>query len=141
MRQYDTRTGLEVMDRRACLALLAGEEVGRVGLLEGAGPLILPTNYALDGEDIIIRTFSGTKLDLAHGSPVCFEVDSFDRESRSGWSVVVRGRLEVVSPREQERWDRVHDLVDPWAQGDHPHVLAIVSNTITGRKVAPGSQS
>lgn len=141
MRQYDTRTGLEVLDRKACMKLLAGDEVGRIGLIEGSGPLILPINYALDGEEIIFRTSEGTKLDLAHGSAVCFEVDEFDREERSGWSVVVRGRLEEVTPRERERWERVSDLAHSWADGEFPHVVAIVPDTVSGRRVrGPGDR-
>jgi nitroimidazol reductase NimA-like FMN-containing flavoprotein (pyridoxamine 5'-phosphate oxidase superfamily) len=138
MTRYDSRTGVEVIDRKECLALLAGEVVGRVGILEGTGPLVLPVNYGLRGDQVVFRTGPGSKLAAGHGSQACFEVDSFDRPTRSGWSVVVRGRLEEVS-----EWDRtladVIDLADPWlGKDDRPHVIRLVPTIISGRRVRPG---
>lgn len=135
MRQFDNRTGIEVIDRAACLRLLGGDHVGRLGITEGASPLILPVNYALDGEHIVFRTAPGTKLDLANRTPACFEIDHFDRDARTGWSVVVRGLLEEVTEHEQDRWQRIQALPDPWAEGEKAHVLALVPTTITGRRV------
>lgn len=136
MHQRDTRTGLEVIDRKACLELLAQEELGRLGLIEGGAPLVLPINYALDGDQVVFRTAPGTKLDLAHGHPACFEIDDYDRTARTGWSVVVRGHLQEITPVEKARWERVQDLPDPWAEGPKAHVLAVVPESITGRRVS-----
>jgi nitroimidazol reductase NimA-like FMN-containing flavoprotein (pyridoxamine 5'-phosphate oxidase superfamily) len=134
---YDPRTQVEVIDRRECLALLEGEVLGRLGVLDGGSPLVLPMNYALHGDEVIFRTGPGTKLDAARGRPACFEIDGFDRQGRSGWSVVVRGRLEEVTRYDSALLEVVADLAEPWMQAPRPNVLRLVPTTITGRRIAP----
>ena len=135
MVNVDRRTGIEVLDRDQCLELLAADDFGRIGLEEGGHPLILPINYAMDGEDVVFRTAEGTKLDAAR-QPACFEIDEHDSEARTGWSVVVRGRLEEVTPaHHRELFDRVADLAKPWAEGEKPHVLRLVAESIQGRRI------
>ena len=80
MKMIDNRSGFEVLDRRECLRLLAGEDVGRVGVVEAGSPLVLPVNFGMDGDIIVFRTGPGTKLSEARGHPACFEVDHFDPE-------------------------------------------------------------
>ena len=136
MVNVDRRTGIEVLDRDQCLELLAADDFGRIGLEEGGHPLILPINYAMDGEDVVFRTAEGTKLDAAR-QPACFEIDEHDSEARTGWSVVVRGRLEEVTPaHDRALFDRVADLAKPWAEGEKPHVLRLVAESIQGRRIS-----
>ena len=59
--------------------------------------MIFPVNYAIDGEAILIRTEPGTKLPAADYANVTFEVDDVDRQTRSGWSVLVREVAEEVT--------------------------------------------
>jgi nitroimidazol reductase NimA-like FMN-containing flavoprotein (pyridoxamine 5'-phosphate oxidase superfamily) len=141
MHQVDNRTGIEVIDRAGCLRLLAETPVGRIGLVEGGAPLVLPVNYALAGESIVFRTAPGTKLDAAHRAPACFEIDHFEPEHRSGWSVLVRGHLVEVDEHDHERWAEVAALPDPWAEGPKEHVLCLEPHTITGRRVPPRTPS
>lgn len=138
MRSVDARTGLAWLEREECLALLAADEVGRLAVVAGGIPFIFPVNYQLDGEAIVFRTDAGTKL--AHGprGPVCFEIDSFDRATRTGWSVVVVGRLEEVLAYDGPTMARVRDLaVDPWAGGEKSHWMRLVPRRISGRRVGP----
>lgn len=132
----DARTGLEILDRWECLELLGAGEVGRIGILEGGAPLVLPVNYALDGEDIIVRSDEGSKVDAARGGSACFEIDGTDGDRRSGWSVVVRGRLEVVTRMDPTLRVRIAELADPWI-GSRSHVLRLRSEAISGRRVGP----
>ncbi len=126
MALVDRRTGIEIIDRNQCLRLLAAETLGRVGVLDGGHPLILPVNYALDGDQVVFRTGEGTKLDALRG-PACFEIDHHDAETRTGWSVVVRGRLEPATADQK-------DLAQPWAvEGDH--ALRIMPASIRGRRI------
>ena len=75
----DGRTGIEVIDRDECLALLAAESVGRIAVIAGAEPVIFPVNYAMDGETIVFRTAVGSKFAAAvRGTRVSFEIDRFD---------------------------------------------------------------
>ena len=131
----DARTGIEMMDRDHCLRLLATDEVGRLAVVSGGAPVILPVNYAMDGEAVVLRTAAGTKLDAA-GTPACFEIDAFDRSTRHGWSVVVSGRLEEVDAYAARDLARLQALdVSPWARGARDHVLRLVPSRITGRRV------
>jgi nitroimidazol reductase NimA-like FMN-containing flavoprotein (pyridoxamine 5'-phosphate oxidase superfamily) len=136
VKYVDARTGIEVLDREECLALLAQDVIGRLAVISGIGPVIFPVNYALDGDVVVFRTAPGTKLDAGPRAPASFEIDSFDRETRSGWSVVVVGRLEEATPFDAAVLERVQNLpVEPWAQGDKPHWVRLVPTRITGRRV------
>lgn len=133
----DNRTGIEIIERRECLALLAADDFGRIGILEGASPLILPVNYALDGEAIIFRSGEGSKLAAARRTAACFEIDGHDSARHEGWSVVARGRLEEVTPYEGPALERLAALPHPWADGDRGHVLRMVIASVQGRRVRP----
>jgi len=135
MRARDARTGIEMLDRDHCLRLLANDEVGRLAVISGGAPVILPVNYAMDGEAVVVRTAAGTKLD-AVATPACFEIDAFDRSTRHGWSVVVSGRLEEVDGYASRDLARLRSLgVSPWAEGERDHFLRLVPSRITGRRV------
>jgi nitroimidazol reductase NimA-like FMN-containing flavoprotein (pyridoxamine 5'-phosphate oxidase superfamily) len=136
MRFVDSRTGIEVLERRECLELLAGDVIGRVAVLSGGAPVVFPVNYALDGEAVVFRTAPGTKLAASGRGPASFEIDCFDREARSGWSVVVVGRLEEATAYDGALLDRVSHLpVEPWADGEKAYWMRLVPTRITGRRV------
>lgn len=129
---FRDRPGLEVLDRGACLRLLAGAGVGRIGLSMDALPVVLPVNYVLDADRILIRTGSGTKLNAAlRNAVVCFEVDDLHPEERSGWSVLVTGTAQQLTGAEAEA---AMAALDPWSPaGDH--VMAIPIQLVSGRRV------
>jgi nitroimidazol reductase NimA-like FMN-containing flavoprotein (pyridoxamine 5'-phosphate oxidase superfamily) len=131
------------LDEADCWRLLATQPVGRIAVMVGHYPLVFPVNYTLDGRNILFRTGAGTKLWAFNRSNVTFEVDEIDPVHRSGWSVSVRGSAREVDLR--------HDMgiaVDPgpaatvdqnppWAPGDRSHVVRIVSDAISGRRICP----
>jgi hypothetical protein len=132
------RNGLEVLDRDECLRLLGTCTLGRVGLSSGALPMVLPVNFRLVGDRIVFRTSAGTKLDAAtRNAVVAFEVDDIDPIYHSGWSVVVTGVARDVT-------DGLGDL-DPeqlrrvarWAPGGDERVVAISTDMVSGRRLAP----
>lgn len=138
MLNRDAHSGIERIDRDACLTLLAHDVIGRLAVVDGSTPVIFPVNYLLDGEDIVFRTDPGTKLDVGPRSPACFEIDRFDRANHTGWSVVVTGRLEEVTHYDARTWDRVRGLaVEPWAGGIKDHWMRLVATSIGGRRVGP----
>jgi len=135
MRAVSRHSGIEVIDADECLRLLAEEEIGRVAVVVGATPMILPVNYALDGDAVVFRTMPGSRLDVGQGH-AAFEVDSFDKERKAGWSVLVTGHLEAVSWYQAKDMRRVQDLsVTPWASGDRNLWLRLRPSFITGRMV------
>lgn len=132
----DSRSGIEMLDENECLRLLAAEEVGRLAIIHATTPAIFPVNYVLDEGTIVFRTGVGTKLEHGQRSGVCFEIDAFDRSTRSGWSVVVTGRLEEITAFESQALAAAKDLlIDPWAGGARSHWMQVVPGRITGRRV------
>src|SRR5690349_14663880 len=126
--------GLEVLDEAQCRSLLHVQRVGRVGL-GGETPLVLPVVYALLEGDIVFRTAPGEKLIAAvMRQPVAFEIDDFDVDNRSGWSVIVTGTAsEIVHPEALEK-ARALGLV-PWAGEVRDRFVRITPETITGRRI------
>ena len=59
MRSVD-RTGIELIDRDACLELLRTRSVGRLGIVVAGQPLILPVNYSVLDETIVFRSAPGS---------------------------------------------------------------------------------
>jgi nitroimidazol reductase NimA-like FMN-containing flavoprotein (pyridoxamine 5'-phosphate oxidase superfamily) len=83
---------LAELDESECLTLLANEPVGRVGITVGSLPVILPVNFAVVDGFVVFQTSPGTKLRAATSNHVvAFEVDSYQPDGHSGWSVLVQG--------------------------------------------------
>ncbi len=136
MHQQAANSGIEMVDRDDCVVLLRADEIGRLAVIDGGRPVIFPVNYAMDGEDIVFRTAPGTKLEQGPRAPACFEIDGFDRTHHAGWSVVVTGRLEEVTPYNGSLFPHVRDLpVHPWADGPKDHIMRLVPASITGRRI------
>jgi nitroimidazol reductase NimA-like FMN-containing flavoprotein (pyridoxamine 5'-phosphate oxidase superfamily) len=131
---------MNVLSSDECFQLLATHEIGRVGVLAGGYPLILPVNYALDGTTVVIRTHPGTILRSAEHANVTFEVDDIDRGSRSGWSVLIRAQAEEVG--DAHRADLVERTrqtgVEPWAPGTKDSWIRLITHEISGRRIVPG---
>ncbi len=128
------RNGLEVLDRTECLRLIAASTLGRLALSSGALPIILPVNFLLDGDRILIRTSPGSKLDAAAvNSVVAFEVDDIDSLSHSGWSVSVTGLAREVT--DLDELERIHALpLAHWSHADG-HVIEISTDLVSGRRL------
>jgi nitroimidazol reductase NimA-like FMN-containing flavoprotein (pyridoxamine 5'-phosphate oxidase superfamily) len=109
--------GMDLLTPEECRALLADEEIGRVGFIDNGQTVILPVNYVFSADSVLFRTAEGSKLAMAkQGAGASFEIDGWDRESRTGWSVLVKGRAAEVT----DQWmiavcERLG--IDPWA--DH----------------------
>lgn len=128
---------IEELDQDECWAHLAEERVGRLAVSVANRPDIFPVNYLVDDGIIVVRTAPGFKLAAATlGSAVAFEVDRFDEDHRSGWSVVVHGSATEVEGVEEML--AAGDLgVDPWAGGTKNHYLRIQPDEVTGRRIPP----
>jgi len=141
MRTEDARTGLERVDERECLLLLASKDVGRLGFVRGGNPEIVPINYVLDGDAVVFATGAGSKLaGAATGASVVFEIDDINPTTRSGWSVIIHGMAYEVTKFDRTALvERVRSLpLNPWAGGDKPHLIRISPKFITGRRIGPG---
>src|SRR4051794_17427749 len=140
MRAVSRHSGIEILDTDECRRLLAQDEIGRLAVVIGATPMIFPVNYALDGDAIVVRTMPGSRLDVGQGH-AAFEVDCFDRDRKSGWSVLVTGHLQEVTWYQHKDMERVQALtVEPWAGGDRNLWLRLRPSFITGRHVGKGAE-
>ncbi|WP_205850193.1 pyridoxamine 5'-phosphate oxidase family protein [Nakamurella flava] len=130
--------GLQVLSYDDCLRHLRTARVGRVAFVADGEPVILPVNHGMDGDAVVFRSSPGSKLDAASDEmPVAFEVDNFDADRHSGWSVVVRGTARLVTDRsETQRLTRLG--VWPWAESvERRHWIRIRPFEITGRQIPP----
>ena len=128
------RNGLQVLERTECLELLASSSVGRIGLSSSALPLVLPVNFCLDGERIVLRTGAGTTLGAAsHHAVVSFEADDIDPLFHAGWSVVVTGVARPLTAEADLQRIRRLPLL-PWA-GPGDHFVAITLDRVSGRRI------
>ncbi|MEW6470871.1 MAG: pyridoxamine 5'-phosphate oxidase family protein [Actinomycetota bacterium] len=128
---------LEPLPVEECLALLATEDVGRLVVVLAGEPLVFPLNYALDGDAVVFRTATGTKLHAIARSLVAFEVDRWST-SGSGWTVTIQGwAQEVTSADAPGLRERLAALpVHPLAGGgDKHHYVRIVPCSISGSRL------
>ena len=117
--------------------LISPDGIGRLGLCTPDGPHIVPVSYVVDGASIVFRT-SGSSVagtyDWDRGRAV-FEIDQLDRDSRRGWSVVVRGHAHQVEDGEEvDRLAVLHDPM-PWVGGMRRVYVRLPWSSITGRVV------
>ena len=127
--------GLELLTEQEACALLAGGEVGRIGISMGAMPAIFPVNYRLVDGAIVFLTAPGSKLSAAaSGAVVAFEVDDYGALDRSGWSVLALGRAEIVE--DAVVVERVVATgLRPFADGTRTAIVRIDPTFVSGRRL------
>jgi nitroimidazol reductase NimA-like FMN-containing flavoprotein (pyridoxamine 5'-phosphate oxidase superfamily) len=131
--------GLEILPFDECLRLLASVPVGRVGFFADGEVVLLPVNHVIDGQDPVFRTARGSKLSAAEGQNLAaFEADHYDEQTRTGWSVLVIGRAEVVyDEAEVQRLNR--RSLHPWVTAvERPFWIRIRATSVSGRRI-PGT--
>jgi nitroimidazol reductase NimA-like FMN-containing flavoprotein (pyridoxamine 5'-phosphate oxidase superfamily) len=130
------RNGLEVLERTECLRLVGTKILGRVALTSEALPVILPVNFLLVEDQIVIRTGRGTKLDAAtRNAVVAFEVDDIDPMYHTGWSVLVTGVARDITGTADE--EALPHTPARWApeRSQDGRVIAISCDLVTGRRI------
>ena len=106
-----------------CKELLAQQTAGRVGFTAPDGPLILPRTSPV-----------GPLAELVRRTSVAFEIDGFDEETKSGWSVLIRGFAEAV-PHNYLLTSAWESGPVPWAEGIRNVFIEIKPHKISGRAV------
>ncbi|MBB5626200.1 pyridoxamine 5'-phosphate oxidase family protein [Sphaerisporangium krabiense] len=127
--------GLRVLTREECLHLFTLTPVGRIVFTDRALPSVQPVNFLLNGEDIVIRTSTGSKLAAAtRNAVVAFEADEIDVTTRTGWSVTAVGHARAVTdPAEIELLSAL-PLVR-WLPGDQDHFIVVRAEQVSGRRI------
>jgi uncharacterized protein len=130
------RHDLEVLPLAQCLALLRSRPLGRLAYLDAGAPAVVPVNHLVDGSTVVMRSLSGGKLDAAIiGHPVAFQLDDHDPSRGTGWSVLVRGRADLVE--DPEATERYESELDSWAitDPDAASWIRILPDEISGRRL------
>lgn len=126
--------GLEVLGYDECLRLAGSEPVGRVAFAQGGDIHIFPINHCVLDGLVAFRTADGAKLGAAmERSVVAFEADHYEADRQAGWSVLVKGRAELVTDSTLLARLRATGL-RPW-RVQRPEWVVIRPDTVTGRRL------
>ena len=127
---------LEILSEDECRTLLEAHDVGRVGFVIDDFPVVLPVNYAVVGQTIVVRTAPGILTAGVADQPVAFEVDGFERWNRSGWSVLAQGYGRDITDEADDRSEELRQSdIDTWAPGDRAVSLIIDIARLSGRRI------
>jgi uncharacterized protein len=129
------RPGVEWIPDHECWELLGQAGFGRLALAAVGDIDIFPVNFAVDGQDVVIRTAAGTKLlEAVMSDLVAIEADDRDADSGVAWSVVAKG-----APRMLERFDDIYQAerlgIRPWIEAvPKEHFIRVRVTRISGRR-------
>jgi transcriptional regulator with XRE-family HTH domain len=130
---------LETLTAAECRSHLAPGGIGRFLYVEDRGPVAVPVNYAMLGDDVVFRADDRiAAAGTAGDSKVSFDVDHFDDVLSEGWSVLVSGTAVILTrPQDVQAAERLG--IEPWAgQGSDTYVRLTPAET-TGRRIRAGS--
>ena len=124
---------LRELSQDECWSLLAEHQVGRISYVDGDGPVIIPINYVTGGGSIWVRTASYNQLAMHLADQLAaFEIDHVDPRTRTGWSVLVRGRAEHAAADGPVDWPDTA----PWPDPRRTMQFRIVVTEVSGRSLA-----
>ncbi|MFF2042051.1 pyridoxamine 5'-phosphate oxidase family protein [Kitasatospora sp. NPDC058170] len=134
----DREEHVETLGEAECLRLLSTVPVGRVVYTEHALPAVLPVSFqvAADGRLLLAVRRLSTTARCLDGTVVAFQADLLDPATRTGWSVLVHGRADVVRDAEQYR-RALRSGLRPWVGDPDPMFVALVPELVSGRRLFP----
>ncbi len=119
-----------------CEDLLRAGLVGRVAVCTPTGPHVVPVNYSVVDGALVLRTTPYSLLgSQVRGSMLALEVDHFDYEYQRGWSVVARGRAEMVTAAGELENIRATWNPNTWVAGARTLYLRMRWSELTGRQL------
>jgi nitroimidazol reductase NimA-like FMN-containing flavoprotein (pyridoxamine 5'-phosphate oxidase superfamily) len=120
---------LEALTIEECFDLVREQVIGRLAVCSHRGPpFVAPVSFVLDETSIVFRSNPGEKFD-AVDQHVSFQVDGFDHQHRTGWSVLLQGRIEIPDDA-----DVAHLELEPWI-GPRAFWIRLVPDVVTGRRL------
>jgi uncharacterized protein len=129
-------TSLVTLSAHECERLLRAGVFGRMVLSTPDQTEILPVNYAVMSDAILVRTAHGSLLDrYAHGARLLLEVDQVDHERWHGWSVVARGVGERTDETCLTRAERGSPGPPAWVSRDRDVWIRLRWEELSGRKL------
>ncbi|MET9611611.1 pyridoxamine 5'-phosphate oxidase family protein [Kitasatospora indigofera] len=137
----DRDNRVESLSEEECLHLLATVPVGRVVYTAHALPAVLPVAFEVtaDGRLVLALRQGVTVRRALDDTVAAFQADLLDAATRTGWSVLVHGRAQVVSdPALHDRLLRTGPR--PWedgAEAAEPMFVLIPPELVSGRRQLP----
>lgn len=122
-----------------CASLLRAGTFGRMAMTTPGGPEIVPVNYRVVVDEIVVRTGAASMLARwADQAQVSFEIDLVDYRRWVGWSVIARG-VAVVEATEPSSPDTVDPVGPrPWVGGERAALVRLRWTSLSGRKLGRG---
>lgn len=136
--QAERQMAIRDLGAEECLERMASAHIGRIAISHSALPSIIPVNFALIDRFVYFGAMSRSILAAAtERSVVAFQTDSYDIDTRSGWTVVGVGSASWVI--EDREIDAVRSHVPvPWTIGHLPeHLIKVELDSVSGHAVAP----
>jgi uncharacterized protein len=110
---------------------LRGAALGRLVTSFAGEPEIFPVNFVVQDRTVLFRTSEGTKLFSAVANRnVVFEAD--DHNVVEGWSVIVRGRAQLLKTDAEIQKAESAQLL-PWTATPKLHYVRVSPTEVTGR--------
>lgn len=123
-----------VIPEDECLVLLGCAALGRVCFPDDGGVAVRPVTFVVEDGAVFFRTAAGSKLlSAARGSRACFEVDGYEPQTGTGWSVIASGALRLVA--DVPRTERVDAALEPWMPGELIHLVGMTIEDVSGRRI------
>ncbi len=133
------RRGSVVLSEDACLRHLEGAATttgtGRIAINGARSPYVIPVNFTLIEDKIVIRLGKGFAAYSLDGKAVTFEADEVAPTRHSGWSVVVEGVARILPYEDVARLGS--NLPAPIVTVPGVRVFEISPFKVTGRAVEP----
>jgi nitroimidazol reductase NimA-like FMN-containing flavoprotein (pyridoxamine 5'-phosphate oxidase superfamily) len=128
--------GLAVLSYGECLRLAASQPVGRLAFDQDGEIEVFPVNHCVLDNTIAFRTADGSKLGASiQGSVVAFEIDDYDAGRQAGWSVLFKGRVDIVTDESVLARLRATG-VRPWSNRvPRPTWVILRPDVVTGRRL------
>ena len=92
---------IKVLSQEKSRELLRRVTLARLACIADGEPYVVPVNYIFDGEEVLIHSLPGRKINAMRANPrVCLQVDEI--EDDLGWkSVLAFGRYEEITDAEE----------------------------------------
>ena len=121
------------LDQAECWAALRADEFGRLAYRLGDEINLVPLNYAVDDDTLLLRSAAGSKLlGIVMHPDVVFEIDAYGEASAQ--SVIVRGKARLLEEDEAHRADT--SRLRSWLPTLKYNVVEIEPVEVTGRRFA-----
>jgi uncharacterized protein len=123
------------IEEEECWRLIPMASLGRVGLTEGALPVILPVHFTVHEAEVAFASLPDVKIRSAdRGDILVFQVDHYDPSTRQGWAVNAIGPARRITQPDEIR--HLHSVnFTPWSWRDCVSYVAIRPDVLRGRRL------